>query len=81
MSKLPQPVAAYLNKHYPDVNMVSVNTRRDNSGHTLYKVVINQEEMVHHLTFSENGQLLNADTEPLYDEDYYEGGFYGNDNK
>ena len=67
----------YVKKHYPDGLVEEIAVLKDKYGRAYYKVVVVEDEVVYGLEFNHLGGLMRSSQKPLYDEDYYEGGFYG----
>lgn len=79
MNKLPHHVFSYIRKHFREGyfrNIESVEVE-DKDGHLLFRAKIYENEIIHYLEFNAEGQLLKHETEAVFEEDYYEGGFYG----
>jgi len=79
MKKLPFEISKYISDHYLEGQVTDIKTAKDKHGHKAYLVNISKNDMVYHLKFTESGKLITSDSEPIYDEDYYEGGFFGSE--
>lgn len=79
MTKLPYNVSIYINTHFREGFLTRTYSVRDQYGHKDYIVDISQNDLIYHLIFNEQGKLINETVDPAYDEDYFEGSFYGED--
>ncbi|RNL87776.1 hypothetical protein ED312_09885 [Sinomicrobium pectinilyticum] len=77
MNKLPHHVFTYIRKHFREGYFSNIESIRDKDGHLLFRAKIHENETIHHLEFNAQGSLLKHETEPMFEEDYYEGRFYG----
>lgn len=79
MHKLPNEVSAYIKEYFVEGYLSDIQTSNDTKGLLVYNIVINDNELIHYLKFSKDGKLIRHRTEPLFEEDYYEGNYYGID--
>lgn len=77
MQKLPHKISLYITQHFPEGYLADIKTIEGEDGQISYKIDVNEYEDVYHLEFNEEGILIKHVSEPLYDEDYYEGSYYG----
>ncbi len=77
MQKLPHAVFAYIRHHFPEGHLSNAESFKDKHGHLHFNIEVNENEVIHFLEFNEQGNLMKHSTAPVFKEDYYEGGFYG----
>lgn len=77
MHKLPHEVFTYIRDHFLDGHLVNVKTTKDEHGHLQFHVEVSENDVVHHLEYNEEGGLTKRWSDPAFDEDYYEGDYYG----
>ncbi len=78
MDKIPFEISAYIKDHFREGCLSDIKTERTESGHFQYKVKVYEDQLIHLLEFNEKGHLIKSDERPVYNEDYFEGMFYGN---
>lgn len=79
MSKFPFEISAYISEHFRDGCQTDIQSRRSKSGPPQYKVKVYEDQIIHLLDFNEKGALVKHREIPAYEEDYYDGMFYGNE--
>ncbi len=77
MQKLPYEILAYIRNHFQEGYLSDVKSLKDKNGQTSFKIEVTQNEVVHQLEFNGLGKLTKNHSKPRYEEDYYEGSFYG----
>lgn len=77
--QLPPEASAYIRDHFREEYLIEIKEEKDKHGHIYFKVEVSENDIIHHLKFDKNGKLIKSETEPTFEEDYYEGGFYGAD--
>jgi hypothetical protein len=77
MNKVPYAASKYIREHYRGGYLSKVTPVTTKSGKTIFKVEVTENDVIHHLTFNEEGKLMDHRDDPVYDDDYFEGSFYG----
>lgn len=68
---LPHTISEYIKKHYEGGTLADIEeVKKGNSTH--YKVELNDADNVYYLEFSNNGNLIKQEVEPIYPEDSHE---------
>ena len=76
-TELPKKASDFIRIHYPQSIVRHVKKLRNHRGKVRYHVCIFRDELASDLQFDHLGNLVTETNTPLYPEDYYEGGFYG----
>jgi len=77
MTKLPVKISNYIKQNFREDYLIEVKPILGKKHNTFFKIDITENDVIHHLEFSEKGLVIKHDSEPLFKEDYYEGDFYG----
>ncbi|MBI3133965.1 MAG: hypothetical protein HYZ14_04745 [Bacteroidetes bacterium] len=77
MQKLPDIAKNFVHTHFQDGNVQRVEEKVNLYGHTIYGVSIHCDDIIYYVEFNEKGDLVSYDTKPFFEDDYFEGGFYG----
>lgn len=77
MQKLPHEISRYIRNKFREGYISDIKRIENKAGEIIFKARIIEDDIVHHLEFDEKGKVLKHETEPTYEEDYYEGDFYG----
>jgi len=77
MDKLPAKITEYIRNNFREGYLMEIKPVTTKTHRTFFKIDITENEILHHLQFSEKGILTKHESEPLFKEDYYEGEFYG----
>lgn len=76
MDKIPNAVAKYVREHFRDGFLREVTPYRTEQDHSAFRFDVVEDNVLYHLKITKDGQLISRVTEPLFEEDYLEGGFY-----
>ena len=76
MNKIPGVVSKYVRTHFRDGFLRRVTPYRTSSGQSAFSFDVVEDNVMYHLKITKDGQLISRETEPLFEEDYLEGGFY-----
>jgi len=79
MKRMPEKASQYIQEHFDNAFITNFEKVIDATGHQLYKVDLQSDDILYHLEFNEMGDLVNDKPEPTFEEDYFEGDFYADD--
>lgn len=77
MQNLPKKIRVYITRRFSDGTVSDVRRVRSRKGNIFYLLEISEDEVLYRLRFDITGRLLRRVAEPRFDEDLYQGGFYG----
>lgn len=79
MKKLPHQASTYVRTHFENAFIKEVHEKKNEFGHLFYTVDLNSNDLAYHLEFNNDGELISSQTKPLFEEDLFDGEFYGED--
>jgi hypothetical protein len=77
MYKIPHEVSTYIRGHFKEYYHFDFSSEKNKEGNIIYKVELHENEILHLLEFNQKGKIIKHDTLPIFEEDFYEGNFYG----
>lgn len=79
MRTLPVSVLSYIREHYREAERMEPMPDRDAYGKPLWRVRLYKGDHIYLLYFSDKGSFLKKESLPKFEDDYFEGGYYGED--
>lgn len=77
--KLPAATLSYIKEHFKEGDITGSRALKNSHGQLIHRIEVTENEVIYQLDFNDEGKLLNRASWPVYDEDYYEGDFYGDE--
>lgn len=77
MYRLPYKISSFIKNRFREGYLVEIKPIKYKDSHRIFRVEINENDVIHHLEFNERGKLIKHQTEPEFEEDYYKSDTYG----
>ena len=71
-TQLPGKAATYLKDHFPGCVLINCKKIKAIKGNVSFSIDVVKEQDYFHLRFDESGNLVNAESEPAFQEGYHE---------
>ena len=77
MKNLPHKASVYIRTHFENAFIKRVTQQKGAMGHLEYLVDLDSNDLSYHLEFNEQGEIISTRSTPVFEDDLYDGEFYG----